>query len=105
MGEAPEPSPLAAAFGGELGGEESEAGKALALTFAKASFVQARRMFEVTLPLGATKLSNWLEASGGALAPLSGVDISSSATTVKLKNIELDDEVPLRLLVASGGWD
>ena len=51
MGEAPEPSPLAAAFGGKLGGEESEAGKALALTFAKASFVQARRMFEVTLPL------------------------------------------------------
>lgn len=48
-------------------------------------------------------LSNWQEAVDGELVPLSGVKISGDATKqqdVVLSNVELDDQVPVRLFLA-----
>ena len=47
-------------------------------------------------------LSNWREPTGkdGELAPLSGVKVSADGAKLKLEGIELDDDVPIRFLVA-----
>ena len=47
-------------------------------------------------------LSNWREPTGkdGELAPLSGVKVSTDGAKLKLEGIELDDDVPIRFLVA-----
>ncbi len=48
-------------------------------------------------------LSNWQEAVGGSLVPLSGVSVSGDAgkqQDVVLANVALDDAVPMRLFVA-----
>lgn len=46
------------------------------------------------------KLSNWQEAVKGNLESLSDVDVSTDGSKVKLENIKLDDDVPVRFLVA-----
>ena len=58
----------------------------------------------ITLPPGATKLTNWQEARKGELTSVKDVSFSSSSTDVELKKIELDDDMPMRLLVADVAW-
>tara|TARA_B110001452_G_scaffold78678_1_gene64211 strand:+ start:2647 stop:4527 length:1881 start_codon:yes stop_codon:yes gene_type:complete len=50
-------------------------------------------------------LSNWREPTGkdGELVPVSGVKVSVDGSQVKLEGIELDDDVPMRFLVADVG--
>ena len=47
-------------------------------------------------------LSNWREPTGkdGEFAPLSGVKVSTDGAKVTLEGIDLDDDVPIRFLVA-----
>jgi hypothetical protein len=49
----------------------------------------------------AGKLGDWAEAIKGELVPLSGVGISTDGAKVTLSNIDLDDAVPVRFLVAN----
>jgi hypothetical protein len=58
----------------------------------------------ISLPPGAAGLANWHEARAGALQPLEGVDVSASSGAVALSGIALDDEQPLRILVAEVVW-
>jgi len=59
---------------------------------------------KVTLSLnsapGVTTLSNWREAVGGSIQPLSDVSVSSSTGEVQLKGIDLTADIPVRLLLA-----
>ena len=46
------------------------------------------------------KVSNWREAKDGALTPLSGVRVDATGGEVKLSDIQLAADVPVRFLVA-----
>ena len=62
------------------------------------------KQLEISLPPGASALANWREASSGSLIAMRGVEVNASAGSVVLKGIDLDDEQPLRMLVADVTW-
>ena len=46
------------------------------------------------------KLGNWQEVVNGDIVSLSGVDVSGTSGKIKLSNIDLDNNMPVRFLVA-----
>ena len=47
-----------------------------------------------------TGLSNWREATGGKLLPLDSVKVEDKSGSVKLSDIEMSDDVPVRFFLA-----